>query len=522
MTVDSAIDRDLLLQTFLAESREGADELERSLLVLEAAPQNAEALASAFRAAHTLKGNALSLGFPPLARLAHALEDRLDRLRERPHRTAIAPLLEVVDALRAQLSQAALGKELQSREDLIIRLMDKSDGAVAAPQKPERQAPTARTLRVDVRKLDRMLDLSGEIAIARGRVRELCEGAALREALDELDRHCRELQEEILDVRALPVGPFLSQQARTVRDAASSHGKQAQVLVEGDDVEVDTAVLEALREPLIHLVRNAVAHGIETPAVRIARGKSPVGTVLLRARHEPGCVVLEICDDGNGFDRSSIAAQAKARGLATDPASLSDDELFQFVFLAGFTTASGVDELSGRGVGMDVVRHSVEKLRGLISIASQPGKGATITLRLPLTLAILDAFFVESAGETWALPLETVAECLDAPELTAGRTGMLPLRGEALPWLRLSEHFGMKSPAGREGLVVVQHAGRRAGVVIERFSGEGQAVLKPLGNLMKGVRGVAGAALLGTGAVALILDVPALFSAAVQAAQDRT
>jgi len=520
MTVDSVIDRDLILQTFFAESREGLDELERALLQLERSPRDGEAMDAAFRSAHTLKGNALSLGYPALAKLSRALEDRLGRLRESKETGAIGLLLETVDALRAQVAAAGEDRAPAPQEELLARLL--STAAPAAPKAaPRSETPTVGTLRVDVRKLDRMLDLSGEIAIARGRLRELCgTKSELREAVDDVDRHCRALQDEILSVRALPVGPFLAQQARTVRDAAASHGKEARVVVEGDEVEVDTAVLEALREPLIHLVRNAVAHGIEAPAVRSARGKDPVGTVLLRARHEPGCVILEVCDDGNGLDRAQIAAQAQKRGLIADPSAISDAELFDLVFEPGFTTATQVDELSGRGVGMDVVRHSVEKLRGSVALASKAGQGATVTLRLPLTLAILDAFFVESAGETWALPLELVTECLDAPSLSEGKSGLLPLRGEALPWLRLSRHFDMPATAQREGMVVLEHGGRRAGLVIERLRGEGQAVLKPLGPLMRGVRGVAGAALLGNGSVALVLDVPALFSAAVEAADE--
>jgi two-component system chemotaxis sensor kinase CheA len=516
MMVDDGIDRDLLLQTFFAECREGLDQLEKALLAMEAA-QDRDALDTAFRAAHTLKGNALSLGYAALAKLAHALEERLGRLRDRSGTAAVSLMLQAVDGLRGQVEAAAAGRELQSRDDLVSGLLAAEVPAPPQQLEPEAHAQATRTLRVEVRKLDRMLDLSGEIAIARGRLRGLAgDPARLREALDDLDRHCREMQEEILAARALPIGPFLEQQARTVRDAALVQGKQARLVVEGDDVQVDTSVLDALREPLMHLVRNALAHGIEAPALRQARGKDPSGTVLLRAHHEPGCVVLEVCDDGNGFDRERIAQKAREMGLVDDPAPLSDAQLFAVVFEPGFTTATAVDEVAGRGVGMDAVRHSVDKLRGSVSIASHAGQGTTITLRLPLTLAILDAFFVQAAGETWALPLETVSECIDAPSLPAGRFGMVPLRGEALPWLRLSDHFGRPGRSGREGMVVVTNGGRRAGVVVEKLDGEGQAVLKPLGPLMRGARGVAGAALLGTGAVALILDVPALFSVATE------
>lgn len=516
---DNSPERGLILQTFLAESLDGLNEMERSLLSLESNPDDAGPLSIAFRVAHTIKGNAASLGYPPVTRVAHALEDRLEQLRQKTPRPIISLLLEAVDALRAQMGQLAEGHEPAGYEGLIARLSD--GAATTAPQQRAAESPAqlARTLRVDVDKLDRMLDLSGEVAIARGRLRALClEGPpALREVADDLDQHCRALQDQILRARALPIGPFLMLQARTVRDAAASLGKKAVVRVEADGVDVDNSVLEALRDPLMHLVRNAVAHGIEAPAARKARGKDPVGTVLLRAHQEPGCVVVEIRDDGHGFDRDRIAARAKELGM---PAAPAGDQLFEVVFQPGFSTAAAVDELSGRGIGMDVVRHNVEKLRGTVSIESVAGAGATVTLRLPVTLAVLDAFFVESAGKIWALPLDVVSECLDVSALAPGHTGLLPLRGQAVPWLRLSRQFGLPGDSTREGMVVVQHGGQRAGLVVDRFNGEGQAVLKPLGPALRGARGVTGGALLGNGAVALILDVPALLSAAIAATRE--
>ena len=485
------LEREAILKSFFDESREGLAAMEQAVLALEKAPHDAEPIQRVFRAAHTLKGNALSLGFPALAGLAHKLEDRL----------------EIVRAGGAKLTP-----------DLITFLLGSVDGLRDllghAERAGEEPAEDARTLRVDVRKLDRMLALSGEIAVARGRVRQLLPS---REGCEELDRLSRELQDEILKVRAVPVGPLLEQHERTVRDAAASEGKQARLIVEGGEVEVDTAVVELLRDPLTHLVRNAVAHGIETPLQRRSAGKPECGTVILRARHESGCVVLEVRDDGRGFDRGRIAEQARARGMAVPS---SDDELLELVFESGFSTAEKITDLSGRGVGLDVVRHNIEQLRGTIAIQSDAGSGATVALRLPLTLAIIDAFFVGAGGETYAIPLESMIECVDLPKDSGGDAGVMSFRGEALPWLALAPHFGREGKReARRSLVVVQHGKGRAGIVVERLDGEDQTVLKPLTGLVDGARGVAGSALLGDGRIALILDVPELLASAVEASK---
>jgi two-component system chemotaxis sensor kinase CheA len=486
------LDRDALLKVFLAEAAEGLDSMERAALLLEKAPQDRELVQSLFRDAHTLKGNALSLGFPALASFAHHLEDRLDAVRAgAAHITPelITLLLGSVDALRELVAEAA----------------------------PAEEPDAAHSLRVEVIKLDRMLALSGEMAIARSRVRQLLAANGDRDGCEELDRLSRELQEEILQVRAVPLGPTLEQHARTVRDAAAGPGKSARLVIEGGDVEVDTAVVELLRDPLTHLVRNAVAHGIESPARRAALGKPAAGTITLRARHDNGSVVLEVSDDGAGFDRERIAQKARTRGMQV---SAADDDLFNVVFEAGFSTAERVTDLSGRGVGLDVVRHNLERLRGSVSIENRPGQGATVTLRLPLTLAIIDAFFVGAGGETYAIPLESMIECVDLPCDRNDTGGVINFRGEALPWIALARHFGVAAGTGaRRSLVVVQHGRGRAGLAVERLDGEGETVLKPLTGLVQGVRGIAGSALLGDGRVALILDVPALLASAIEAAR---
>jgi two-component system chemotaxis sensor kinase CheA len=539
------IDRELLVQTFLAEAEETFGRMEQALVALEARPGDEEILHALFRDAHTLKGGAALVGFDGVRDLAHDLEDVLERLRVRSLGVTdalVTLLLRSVDVLRQAVGAAAAGTEGESPAALAFRrrLSDAAQaagssagaGGPGAPLPPrgggdgghEPAAPShgsgARTLRVDVAKLDRMLDLAGEIAVARGRLTDLLEqrggdGAEhLLEAHREADRLYQDLQELIMQARMVPIGPTFHPHARTVRDAASALGKRARLVVEGEDVEVDTAVIEHIRDPLTHMVRNALHHGIESPEARRARGKPPVGTVVLRAFHEAGSMVIQVADDGGGLDRARIAARAVAQGLAVEAARVTDEEAARLVFEHGFSTADRVTELSGRGVGMDVVRRNVEALRGSVTVRSEPGVGTEITLRVPLTLAIIQGFKVGVADETFILPLDAVVECLELPaeQGAAGAPcGILNVRGAPLPYLRLRDHFGLGGarPA-RENVVVVRHGAHTAGVAVDALHGESSTVIKPLGRMFGGVVGISGSSILGNGRVALILDVGGL------------
>ena len=500
------VDRDAIVRVFIAEAEERLGRMEEALLAIEGSPDDPDLLGGIFRDAHTLKGNAVSLGFSAIADHAHALEDVLDRARQGgivlgPDR--VATLLGGVDALREALEGVAAGEGEPPR-----------DGArVVAPGVSAEQ----RTLRVDIAKLDRLMDLASEIAIARGRVQQTLEAGAVSDALAahrDSDRSFLDLQELILRARMVPVGPAFRAYARSVRDVAATHGKQARLVVEGDDVEVDTSIIEHLRDALTHMVRNALDHGIEAPALRRARGKDPCGTVRLRAFRQAGNIVIELSDDGGGLDRARIADRARAGGRADSAARASDAELHRLIFEPGFSTAEHVTELSGRGVGMDVVRRNVEALRGSVAVASREGQGTTFTIRLPLTLAIIDGFGTVAGGETYVVPTEAVIECLELPRAAGGPAegrGVINLRGEPLPCLRLRDHFALPGRgAERENVVVVRHEGGRAGLVVDGLLGERQTVIKPLGPLFRALPGIAGSAILGSGRVALILDVPGL------------
>ncbi|HUL59191.1 MAG TPA: chemotaxis protein CheA [Anaeromyxobacteraceae bacterium] len=528
------IDRELLVATFLAEAEEAYVHLEQVFVALEKNPGDDELLHAAFRDAHTVKGAASLVAFDAVRDLAHDLEDLLERLRKRTLTVSdalVTALLRSVDVLRAATADAAAGRTGAAEQVAAVRerLARAARGEAAAPPAPpgeggepgeaSRPQPerSSRTLRVDVGKLDRMLDLSGEIAIARGRLTELLERRAalsVEEILGahrEADRLYLDLQELIMKARMVPIGPTFHQHVRTVRDLATAQGKQARLVVEGEDVEVDTAVIEHIRDPLTHMVRNALDHGLEPPEVRRAQGKDPCGRLVLRAAHEAGSMVIEVSDDGAGLDRRRIAEKAAALGLAVDPSRVDDEEIARLVFEPGLSTSETVTDISGRGVGMDVVRRNVEALRGSVTVESAPGRGTAITIRVPLTLAIIQGFRVGVGGETFILPLDAVVECLELPadETQDGAgTGVINVRGKPLPYLRLREHFrvgGGRPP--RENVVVVQHGASTAGVAVDELHGESSTVIKPLGTLFKGIPGVAGSSILGNGRVALILDI---------------
>jgi two-component system chemotaxis sensor kinase CheA len=550
------IDLQPVLQMFRAESEEGLSVAEQALVALESRPEDEECLGTIFRATHTLKGNASSLGCQALTEFAHVLEDILDRLRKR-ELTATTPLvtllLQSIDALRQMVPDAVSGTEGMRPEhrtllERLVRARSAVAGAPAGTDEPgpaeeagegeavageRRRSPGRRsgdsphegTVRVDIEKLDRMMNLTGEIAVARGRLKQLLAdvpgqmGEAILEVQGEADRLSLDLQELVMKVRMVPLGPLFRQYVRTVRDVAAAHGRQARLVIEGEDVEVDTTVVQHIHDPLTHMIRNALDHGIESPEVRVRREKDPCGSVTVRAYREAGSIVIQVADDGAGLDRERIRARARALGRVTEHEVLTDHELHRLVLEPGFSTAQQITDLSGRGVGLDVVRRNVERLRGSVGIESRQGEGTTVTLRLPLTLAIIAGFVVGVENETYVIPLDSVVECLELPRGEcphADGRGVLSVRGQALPYLRLRAVFGLPgSPAGREHVVVVRHDGGRVGLAVDVLCGESQTVIKPLGPLLQGLPGIAGSAILGSGRVALILDVEALVRQAV-------
>jgi len=320
-----------------------------------------------------------------------------------------------------------------------------------------------------------------------------------------------------MGIRMMPVGSIFARLPRLVRDLAASTGKEIALEIKGEETELDKSVVERLGDPLMHLLRNAADHGIETPAERTAAGKPAAGTIRLHARHQGGSVVLEISDDGRGLDRDRIFAKALERGIAIDSEDLSDERIYGLVFEPGFSTAETVTDISGRGVGMDVVKRSVEGLNGTIAIASKPGQGVTFRIKLPLTLAILDGLLLRVGPERYVLPLisimESIAPRLDQISQVAGRGEVIVLRGEPLAVVRLSRLFQIHSDdeEANHGLaVIVEHRGKRLALLVDELLGQQQVVIKSLETHFRKVDGAVGATILGDGQPALILDVAAI------------
>jgi len=533
-----------IVDAFLEETGEGLHAAESALMALEAG-EDEEALGTVFRVVHTVKGNAGSLGFAAMASFAHVLEDVLDRIRKgllatTPER--ITTLLAAVDALGRMLrGGAASPGHMEARDRELLERIAAMAGAStpaqagsAAPGPPRDtgrrwdDAGLDRTLRVDREKLDRMLDLTGEIAIVHGRLKQALgeRGGALadaREAHLQAGQLFSELQELVMRARMVPLGPVFRRCARTVRDLALAQGKQVRLVLEGEDVEVDTTVVEHIKDPLTHLIRNAIDHGIEPPSVRTERAKDPCGRLKLSAAHEGGTIVLQVSDDGAGLDRERILARGRALGLAAEGVS-AEDRVRRLILLPGFSTADVVTELSGRGVGLDVVRRNIEALRGSVEVSTRPAEGTAITLRLPLTLAVIAGLNVRAGGDTYVIPLDCVVECIDLPEAEAAqadRCGVVNLRGRGLPYVRLRRVMGLgEGDRSREQVVVVQTAEGAAGLAVDVVQGESQAVIKPLDRQMRGGAPLAGATILGDGRVALIVDVPALLREATNERAD--
>ncbi|SOO31584.1 Chemotaxis protein CheA (fragment) [Xanthomonas citri pv. fuscans] len=381
----------------------------------------------------------------------------------------------------------------------------------AAPDAAARNAD-ARSIRVDADKLDRMIDLVGELIIAVSSTNANAQrtgDAQLLESASILAGLVEDVRESALQLRMVKIGGTFSRFQRVVHDVARELGKDIALAVAGEDTELDKSVVEKIGDPLTHLVRNAMDHGIEPADVRVARGKPARGTVGLNAYHDSGSIVIQITDDGGGLNRDRILAKALERGLIEPGRQLSDRDVFAMIFEPGFSTAEKVTNLSGRGVGMDVVKRNITALRGTVEIDSATGVGTTISVRLPLTLAIINGFQVGVGKSVFVVPLDVVEECVEfTPDYASD---YIDLRGSVLPYVRLRELFalGGKTPS-RESIVVIRQGAQRFGLVVDTLLGEWQTVIKPLSKVFAQVKGISGSSILGSGDVALILDVPSL------------
>nr|WP_298108191.1 chemotaxis protein CheA [uncultured Pseudomonas sp.] len=367
-------------------------------------------------------------------------------------------------------------------------------------------------IRVDAGKLDQLINLIGELIIAGAGANLAAQQAGaseLVEATAVLARLVEEVRDSALTLRMVQIGSTFNRFQRVVRDVAKELGKDIRLEISGGETELDKTVVERIGDPLTHLVRNAMDHGIEPAEVRLAQGKPAQGLLRLNAFHDAGSIVIEVADDGGGLNKTKILHKAIERGLVAEGQSLADKDIFNLIFEPGFSTADKVSNLSGRGVGMDVVKRNITALRGSVELDSVEGQGTTLRIRLPLTLAIIDGFLVGVGSASYVIPQDMVVECIELPA-NDGRD-YLNLRGEVLPFIRLRELFAIEgNPPRRENVVVVQFAGQRAGLVVDRLQGEFQTVIKPLGKVFGQVGGIGGFTILGSGEVALILDVSGL------------
>lgn len=391
-----------------------------------------------------------------------------------------------------------------------------STKAAKDPISSDAKMGDGRFIRVEASKLDDLIDMVGELIISGACTRILADkvGGEIAEAVSSFTHLVEGLRASALSLRMVAIGPTFERFRRTVRDVSAQLGKEVDLVIEGAETELDKMVVERMADPLMHLVRNALDHGIKDPAYRIARNKSPRGTLTLRAYYDASSVVIEVADDGAGLPREKVLAKARQLGVVSETANLTDHEIDQLIFAPGFSTAEQVSNISGRGVGMDVVKRNIEALRGDIQLLSTAGKGTVVRIRLPLTLAIIDGFLVSSGGARFVIPLDMMVECLELSPLlerSARQRGNINLRGEALPCAWLKEVFDIEDPfASRANIVVVKVGRERFGLVVDSLHGETQAVIKPLGKLFRGLRGVVGASIQGDGEVALILDVPGI------------
>jgi len=593
---DNFLQDEALLKEFLLESEELLQRMDQDMVTLESTPADADLLNRIFRALHTIKGTSGFLGFEPVVRLSHRAEDVLNLLR-RGEIQLSGPMIDALLRTRDQLGKmlgdirqgglkeydldgllrelesvqkpsdvplrvgeilvaegtvdpASLQKTLQEQAqasepvkigELLVEKGLASPAEVGNALIQQKQstetaaaAAAAQTMRVDVRKLDELINLVGELVLERNRLTQLSRdvaaarisGEALDSALSQSTARLSFITEELqvagLNTRMVPIDTVFRKFPRLVRDVARSLQKEVELVVHGEETEIDKTMVELIGDPLVHLVRNSLDHGLELPAIREQAGKPRQGAIRLEASQEGDQIVISVGDDGAGIDPERIVRKAVEKGLvsAEKARGLNRREIFDFIFLPGFSTAEKVNDISGRGVGMDVVRSNLKKMNGTVELDSQLGFGTTVLLRLPLTLAILPVLLVRVADEVYGLPLRSVLEtaCIRSNEVhhIEGRE-VLRLRDETLPVLRLAEIFHTRSAAGSEAekKVVIMGVGeKRVALLVDHLVAQESTVIKPLGRYLQHCSGMAGATISGDGRVRLVLDPTSLLSSA--------
>jgi len=560
--MDNLGDMQDIVQDFILEAEELIESLDQDLVELEHQKNNLDLLNKIFRAAHTIKGSSSFLGFDKMSTLTHHAEEILNKLRRgemQVNANIMDILLEFVDLTKQILNDIKEGGDTVQIEDIVNRLKLANDGmepaapekkpaaeAPAAPVAPAASAPPAaqagkkqnadpsqikraalsieQTIRVDVSRLDSLMNLVGELVLSRNRIGQITgelekkfENEYLVEQLTETTGQIglitTELQLAVMKTRMVPIGKVFNKFPRMVRDLCREKNKEVDLIISGEETELDKSVVEEIGDPLIHMIRNAVDHGIEMPDVRAAAGKPTKGEVHLSAYHEGNHIVVEINDNGKGMDAELLKRKAIEKGVITpeEAHNMDDEAAFNLIFKPGFSTAEKITSVSGRGVGMDVVKTNIEKLNGIISIESEVGKGSIFRLKLPLTLAIIQALLVDISGEIFAIPLVSVVETVRINESEIhnfeGRE-VLKLRDSVLSLIRLDEIYELEATYDEDiYVVVVGLAEKKLGLVVNKLVGQEEVVIKSLGEYLGGNAGIAGATIMGDGRVRLIIDV---------------
>ena len=541
-----------LVGDFIVETSEIIENLDQNLVELEHKKNDLDLLNKIFRGAHTVKGSSSFLGFEKMTTVTHNAEEILNKLRKGEMVVSaeiMDILLEFVDVVKKILTDIKGGTDATQIDEVVRKLKLANEGRIISPppappvkqesnlqQQGGEQVKKAalsmdQTIRVDVTRLDALMNLVGELVLGRNRIAQLSSSMEkkfeneylveqLTETTSQIGLITTELQLAVMKTRMIPIGKTFNKFPRMVRDLARDKNKEIDLVISGEETELDKSVVEEIGDPLIHMIRNSIDHGIEDVDIREQLGKTVKGTIWLSAYHEGNHIVIEIRDDGKGLNADKLKKKAVEKGVisAEEAAAMDDDAAYGLIFHPGFSTAEKVTNISGRGVGMDVVKTNIEKLNGLIAIESELNAGTKFQLKLPLTLAILQALFVEVAGESFAIPLvsviETVRVNIADVHSFEGRE-VLKLRNSILSLLRLNEVFELDSVARDEFyVVVVGVAEKRIGFIVDKLIGQEEIVMKSLGEYLGNKPGISGAAIMGDGRVRLILDVAGIIEIA--------
>ena len=570
-------DKQLYLD-FITEAKEHLDTIEPNIISLEENPRDKDIINAIFRPFHTIKGVSGFLGLDDINRLSHAAENMLDAARDNKFymdKRAIDVILEVVDCLRAMIDD--LAEETGHRfpvDDLIKKietiqedrpkkigeiLIEKGvvspemikDALAEQKEKPDKkigeilitkhkvsskevtqalkeQRGITPTIKVDTRKLDNLIDMVGELVITQSIIRQNhvlndIKDQKLVRDLSQLSRITTELQKTSMSLRMVPIEKTFQKMIRLVRDLSKKSGKKVQLIMHGEDTEIDRNMVEELYDPLVHMIRNAIDHGIEMSEDRKEKGKPETGTIELLAYHKGGNIVIEIKDDGQGLNKNKILKKAREKGLVSEEEELSETEIYQLIFKPGFSTAEKVTDVSGRGVGMDVVKKALEKLRGKVEIKSEVGKGTTFIIKLPLTLAIIDGIIVKVGKHRYILPTVAVQEVFRPAEQQyntyAEKGEMINIRNALFPLVRLHRLFNIEAKytePWKALMVIVESEDEKKCLMVDEVLGKQEVVIKSLGEGIGRVKGIAGGAIMGDGKVGLILDVTGIFEMSEQ------